>query len=972
MPCQRCGAPGVDATSACPHCGAPARGAAAGAAPFWLEGNGGLLAGQRFAVTAIGLTIGRDPACSIYLNDPEISRQQARVTLDAQSRVWLDDLSVNGSYVNQQRVRRRELKNGDELHFGLRTVHSLIFRQGVAPSIASRPPAVTASNNSSPGAAPAVSPAPGRAWLQLILDLYAVQDIPLPGGRIEIGSRPGPGGLPIPHPSVLPVQAVLQPTPNGGWKLQDANATPGTRVNGELVRERVLQDGDAIQLGICENRLLLFREPVRRALLLRDITLANTSTRLGRDPENDVRLQHPTVSRLHAIIHKSAAGLELEDCGSANGTFVNGVRIRRQRLNAGDRIMIGAVPLFFDGTQMEAQSDGTRFRLSCQGLGQTVTDAATGMARPLLEAISLVIQPRELVGILGPSGCGKSTLLDALNGLRPARHGQVQINTWDLYRDYAALRPLIGHVPQDDILHTELTVGECLYYAARLRLPGDTEESEIEARITEVLGILELRERRDTGIALLSGGQRKRVSLGIELLSKPGLLFLDEPTAGQDPRTEMKMMQTFREIANRGATVVLSTHLLGSFSLLDKVTVLVGGRLAYFGPGQELLAYFRQSRPSDIYDCLQQKTPEQWARQFQASRLYEDLISHRLSDSAPQDRSSVPSVAMEPESGEAQRRWSHLRALTRRQFRLRWHGAASLASLLAPPAVVALLVDWLKAGADGPKTLFMMVFAGLWFGGSASVRELVDERPIFRRERQHGLSLAGYLGAKLGYALGLGAVQTGVFVGILLLGGALHGHIVAAWAMLLIIYWNGALLGLLISALVKRAETALLLFPVTLIPQLLLAGLFIPVHALHPFYARVNAGNGQVQIISLPPEISPGGMNGPLRWGLSPLMASRWGLEGLADLYIHDGRPHSLRLADAISISLHPQDGAHLRAWISGLKTAPGDAPPSAMVVLGESAFAAYFGILLIFAAIMIAGITFALRWQSSRQGTHA
>ncbi len=158
MHCQRCGAPGVDGTSVCPHCGAPARGSA-GAASFWLEGNDGLPAGQRFAITATGLTIGRDPASSIYLNDPEISRQQARIYLDAQGRVWLEDLSVNGSYVNQQRVRQRELKNGDELHFGLRAAHSLIFRQAAAPTLASRPqPIASASSSPSSGAAPAASP----------------------------------------------------------------------------------------------------------------------------------------------------------------------------------------------------------------------------------------------------------------------------------------------------------------------------------------------------------------------------------------------------------------------------------------------------------------------------------------------------------------------------------------------------------------------------------------------------------------------------------------------------------------------------------------------------------------------------------------------------------------------------------------------------------------------------------------------
>jgi len=166
-----------------------------------------------------------------------------------------------------------------------------------------------------------------------------------------------------------------------------------------------------------------------------------------------------------------------------------------------------------------------------------------------------------------------------MNGSRRAQQGQVLFNSADLYNEFASLRSAIGYVPQEDILHRQLTVKECLYYSARLRLPDDFEEADIWERVNETVKILELADRADLVIAQLSGGQRKRVSLGIELLSKPAVLFVDEPTAGQDPRTEIKMMQLFREIANRGSTVIINTHLLGSFSLLDKVAVLVRGKL---------------------------------------------------------------------------------------------------------------------------------------------------------------------------------------------------------------------------------------------------------------------------------------------------------------------------------------------------------------------------------------------------------
>ena len=197
--------------------------------------------------------------------------------------------------------------------------------------------------------------------------------------------------------------------------------------------------------------------------------------------------------------------------------------------------------------------------------------------------------------------------MDALNGSRPAGQGSVRLNSADLYSEFGSLRALIGYVPQEDILHRQLTVKECLYYSARLRLPDDFGETEIRNRVTEIIKVLDLTERADLSIAQLSGGQRKRVSLGIELLSKPALLFLDEPTAGQDPRAEMAMMQLFRQIANRGSTVIINTHLLGSFSLLDKVAVLVRGKLAYFGESQEMMSYFRASRPHEIFDKLREQ-----------------------------------------------------------------------------------------------------------------------------------------------------------------------------------------------------------------------------------------------------------------------------------------------------------------------------------------------------------------------------
>jgi len=267
-------------------------------------------------------------------------------------------------------------------------------------------------------------------------------------------------------------------------------------------------------------------------------------------------------------------------------------------------------------------------------------------------------------------------------------------------------------LPQEDVLHRTLTVKQCLYYSAKLRLPDDYGEKEIWTRVNEVIQVLDLEERADLVIDRLSGGQRKRVSLGIELLSKPSLLFMDEPTAGQDPRTEMKMMQLFREIANRGTTVVATTHLLGSFSLLDKVGVLVEGRLAYFGPSQDMLAYFHTTRPAEVFDRLRGKPAEVWAKEYRTSSIFKEYVVKPLGDqaNAPDRPAGKMASAMSAERKPSLRQ---LQTLISRQLTLRLTDWANVAAMLAPPAAIAFLVGLMKETPNDPKLLFMVVFSAL-------------------------------------------------------------------------------------------------------------------------------------------------------------------------------------------------------------------------------------------------------------------
>jgi ABC-type multidrug transport system ATPase subunit/pSer/pThr/pTyr-binding forkhead associated (FHA) protein len=959
--CGDCSTPNADNATICVKCRAPL---ASGNTPC-LVGLRGAFVGRRFSIGDGGLRVGRTAGQNqLVINDPEVSRQHAQVELTANGELRIvDPGSPNGTFVNGRRVREAILNAGDLVRFGLREENSFTFQAAASAAAASATPSssATAARATIFMSANEVE-APPRRRLQLVLDQYAVRDILITDARIEFGRTEGPGKLLIDHPSIAPKHAELLNS-NEGATLRDLGSASGTFVNGEKIRERVLQEGDLLQFGSCESHVFLYRESRTRTNVLRDVELNSPVVTVGRAATNNIRLEHPTISGCHAEVRKVDGGFEIVDLGSTNGTFVNGQRVTRQLLRPRDRISLGAVQFVFDGSQMEQQSDGTHIRLTARAIRVETKDYNTGAPLRLLDDVSLVIEPREFVGLLGPSGAGKSTLMDALNGSRPAQQGKVQLNSADLYREFDSLRTLIGYLPQEDILHRQLTIRECLYYSARLRLPDDFGETEIWERVKEVMQVLDLTERADITIAQLSGGQRKRVSLGIELLSKPALLFVDEPTAGQDPRTEMKMMQLFREIANRGSTVVINTHLLGSFSLLDKVAVLVRGKLAFFGGSQDMLPYFNARRPHDIFDKLQEKKPEEWAAQYQQSETYQECVESALSDSAPAQKNGPAASATKSQSARHSS-WRQLMTLLGRQFTLKLKDKATIAAILLPPIVIAVLMGLMKQSANEPKTLFMVVVVALWFGCSSAVREIVDELPVYRRERQRELKLLSYLGSKLVYLAVVAIAQALPFIAVLFAMGAMENHLLECLLLAWVMTVEGGLIGLLISSIFSTAEKALYAFPLTMIPQLLLAGLLIPVTPLKPFYVQMSPDN-HIVVKQAPPEMIVGAMTPTLKYGLSPLMVSRWGLEAVNDLYIHDNEKYSYYLMNQIAITLHPNDAVEAQAALEMQakgEMLPSDRPES------RSAFPRYLAILGGFAGLLVLATSAALK----HKGSHA
>lgn len=521
----------------------------------------------------------------------------------------------------------------------------------------------------------------------------------------------------------------------GSYVLEDLDSTNGVFVNGLRISSPVrLQHGDLIGLGSAAIRHLRFQEHSSRET--RQFTLpAKVQWVIGRSNECDLPLGfESTVSSRHAVLNNRQGQLHLVDNHSLNGVWVNGVATSRTRLEATDTVVVGSTHFNFrleaDGTLAVRQREcGQAVTLECVGLTRTAK-SSRGKSRRLLSDVTLAIAPGEFVGILGPSGAGKTTLLTALNGFAPAQQGRVLYNETVLDSGSSMFRNTIGYVPQDDILHPELSVEASLDYTARLRLSPDLSPSQRADIVDGAIETLGLSQVRRLPIHQLSGGQRKRVSIGAELLVRPSLLFLDEPTSGLDPSTEERLMRHFRGLAHNGATVVITTHVLYNLSLLDKVAILSQGRLVFFGTPAEALAFFGDKRtpliqPTRIFDLLtgeeggagtdpacrgQEEIARRYAEKYLASLVYRDTVADRLSVAARllleagQEKLEVLEALPPPSTsrlralfpkgrqgfrpGEALRSWG---ILSQRHLHIRSRSGKRLLLFLLIPAVLALV-----------------------------------------------------------------------------------------------------------------------------------------------------------------------------------------------------------------------------------------------------------------------------------------
>ncbi|HET8912167.1 MAG TPA: FHA domain-containing protein [Ktedonobacteraceae bacterium] len=472
----------------------------------------------------------------------------------------------------------------------------------------------------------------------------------------------------------------------------------GHHIQGNQQFRKVLTRGDVFRIGDEHGTLITLTyndgSGASQDILpeIRPVPLGAPVLTLGRLPDNTVILSHPQVSGHHARLEQIPGGYRILDLGSTNHIYVNTQRVTRQDLRPGDEIRIGPFKLTYTGQVLTTQDESNSIRIDATNLQKT-----GGHNTILINDLSLTIPPRKFVALVGGSGTGKSTLLDALNGLRPAQKGVVLYNGQDYYKNLAAFSTQLGYVPQDDIIHRDLTVERALYYAAKLRLPEDFKEAQIKQRINEVLDDVDMKHRRDLLVSKLSGGQRKRVSIALELLANPSVFFLDEPTSGLDPGLDRKMMYLLRRLADKGHTIVLVTHATNNINTCDYVCFLAqGGRLAYFGPPNEAKTYFKKTDFAEIYSALEPSdenpnVPQEAEAQFRASPDYQKYVAAPLSQ-GPASRANYeqPTQAITPpKRGNPMRQFG---ILSQRYLELLKNDVGNLLILLLQAPIIGLLL----------------------------------------------------------------------------------------------------------------------------------------------------------------------------------------------------------------------------------------------------------------------------------------
>ncbi|MGW6617617.1 FHA domain-containing protein [Streptomyces erythrochromogenes] len=734
-------------------------------------------------------SLGRDPQGDVVIDDARVSWRHATIAWNGQGWGLEDHGSTNGTYVQGARVQQTALVPGTPVHLGNATDGPRLNLSAAAapqPAVAQQQAQQTpAQAYAQPQAAAYQAPQqPQQAWNQ--------QQHQPQQPQVHLPHQQGGGAAP----------------------RQAQGGAPG-------------YGGD------------------RSPTTFHQLSLGHVM-RIGRALENELVVSDLQVSRNHAEFHSMPGGrFEIRDLGSHNGTYVNGQPLPKsgtQLLGPNDIVGVGHSTFRIVGDRLEEFVDTGEVSFSARHLTVTVDGG-----KQILKDVTFGVPEKSLIGVIGPSGSGKSTLLKALTGYRPADQGDVLYDNRNLYKQFAELRQRIGLVPQDDILHKELRVSTALKYAAKLRFPGDTAESERAARIDEVLRELKLDIHKDKKITALSGGQRKRVSVALELLTKPSLIFLDEPTSGLDPGMDRDVMQLLRGLADDGRTVLVVTHSVAELSLCDKLLVMApGGSVAYFGPPDEALNFFGYSTWADVFSAFENYRDYDWAGRWKGSQHYQ-LYAAELDAVAPQPVVMPSAQQMRPAKPQG---WgSQLWTLIRRYVSVIASDKGFMGLMLILPAVLGVVSTVIPAtfGLAPPTppsrfngdagTIMLILAVGMCFSGAAnSVRELIKERVIYERERATGLSRSAYLMSKVIVLGFITAIQGVIICAIgfaprdLPTEGLLMPPAVELCVSVIALGFTSMMFGLVISSLVKTAEKTMPLLVMFAIVQVVFTGILFQVY----------------------------------------------------------------------------------------------------------------------------------------------
>lgn len=618
---------------------------------------------------------------------------------------------------------------------------------------------------------------------------------------------------------------------NNAWVIEDKamygerGSTNGLMYNNASIVSRVVSDGDFIRIDdvvetVAEGVLFVFTSDDSENRWASLPLTGRPIVTIGRDSGCDIVLPHISVSKCHAKIAWENDGYYIYDNGSTNGVVVNGSRITgKVKLHEKDVIAITNSKLIYTSAMLS---------YCCYKSGISV-DASNIVIRRgrgaksfvTSDHVSLGIRPGELIAIIGGSGAGKSTILNCMCGYLKPNEGDVFINGINLYQNFDSLKKLIGYVPQSDIVYDNLTLHDMLMYTAMLRLPEDTTPVEREAAITRAINTVELSEKRGSLIKSLSGGQRKRASIAVELLSDPNLLFLDEPASGLDPGTERNLMQSLRSMADGGKTVILVTHSTLQLKMCDKIVFMgKGGNLCFFGSHDDAKTFFGVDDIVDVYNMITDNAKE-WRARYEQLRAAPGRIR--------------PSTAVSARSKENKLR--QLGVLSARYLKLVTNDRQRLLLLMIQAPLLAVLISFVADGKQFDQyemtksLLFALSCSAFWVGMLNAIQEICKERTILKREYMTGLSLGTYVSSKI-IVLGIMCLVQSIMITTvfsLMIGLPDEGVMIFPFLELLITTFITATastaMGLFVSSLFTNADRAMTVAPILLMPQILFSGL---------------------------------------------------------------------------------------------------------------------------------------------------